>query len=71
MNDLDPLRPKGGFADLVGYELGQWRKDQVELVLTLEAKHLNRQGTMHGGVLTLEAKHLNRQGTMHGGVLTP
>ncbi len=51
MNNPDPLRPKGGFADLVGYEIGGWQRDQAELVLTLEAKHLNRQGVMHGGIL--------------------
>ena len=51
MDELDPLRPQGGFADLVGYQLGEWRRDYVELVLSLEAKHLNRQGMMHGGVL--------------------
>ena len=48
----DPHRPKGGFADLVGYELGDWRRDHAEIRLEVEARHLNRSGVLHGGVLT-------------------
>ncbi len=48
----DPLRPHGGFADLVGYRLTSWREEAVELTLTVEARHLNRSGVLHGGVLT-------------------
>ncbi len=48
----DPLRPHGGFADLVGYHLASWREDAVELTLAVEARHLNRSGVLHGGVLT-------------------
>ena len=48
----DPHRPKGGFADLVGYELGDWRHDHAEIRLQVEARHLNRSGVMHGGALT-------------------
>ncbi len=48
----DPLRPHGGFADLIGYRLTSWRADAVELSLTVEARHLNRSGVLHGGVLT-------------------
>ena len=49
---LDSFRPKGGFADLVGYELGAWREDEAVLTLDVGKKHLNRSGVLHGGVLT-------------------
>lgn len=48
----DPLRAKGGFADLVGYELLRWEEDFAEVGLTVATHHLNRSGMMHGGVLT-------------------
>lgn len=48
----DPLRARGGFADLVGYELLRWEEDLAEVGLTVAAHHLNRSGLMHGGVLT-------------------
>ncbi|MDH3472438.1 MAG: PaaI family thioesterase [Rhodospirillales bacterium] len=48
----DPLRPQGGFADLVGYRLAGWREAEAELTLAVEARHLNRGGVLHGGVLT-------------------
>jgi len=48
----DPLRPHGSFADLVGYRLGAWREDLAEILLEVEARHLNRSGVLHGGVLT-------------------
>ena len=50
--DADPLRLRGGFADLVGYELTDWAEDVAKIALTVEARHLNRSGVMHGGVLT-------------------
>ena len=50
--DADPLRLRGGFADLVGYELAAWEEDVATVMLTVEAHHLNRSGVMHGGVLT-------------------
>lgn len=50
MTDAD--RPKGGFADLVGYQLAAWRRDHAEILLEVEARHLNRSGVLHGGVLT-------------------
>ncbi len=49
MTDSD--RPKDGFADLVGYRLGAWRRDQAEILLEVETRHLNRSGVLHGGVL--------------------
>ena len=52
IHDADPLRAHGGFADLVGYELVNWEDDLAEVGLTVEKRHLNRSGVMHGGVLT-------------------
>lgn len=49
---LDPLRARGGFADLVGYELLRWDEDVAEVAVTVAERHLNRGGFMHGGVLT-------------------
>jgi len=49
---VDPVRVRGGFADLVGYELVSWEEDVATIALTVEARHLNRSGVMHGGVLT-------------------
>ncbi len=51
-SDADPLRARGGFADLVGYELVVWEPDMAKIAVTVEARHLNRSGVMHGGVLT-------------------
>ena len=48
----DPLRRHGGFADLVGYELSEWKEGFAALTLTVADKHMNRSGVMHGGVLT-------------------
>ena len=48
----DPIRKKGGFGDLVGYELTRWETDRAEVALTLDPHHMNRSGFMHGGVLT-------------------
>ncbi|MEM7173345.1 MAG: PaaI family thioesterase [Pseudomonadota bacterium] len=49
---LDPNRAKGGFADLVGYDLVRWDPDGVAVTLTVAEQHQNRSGAMHGGVLT-------------------
>ncbi|NIA69199.1 PaaI family thioesterase [Pelagibius litoralis] len=51
-DDADPLRARGGFADLVGYELVLWEPDLAKVVLTVEPQHLNRSGVLHGGMLT-------------------
>ena len=48
----DPIRSKGGFGDLVGYELTLWEPERAEVTLTLDERHMNRSGVMHGGVLT-------------------
>ena len=49
--DLDPLRARGGFADLIDYRLVRWEADQAEVVLEVGPQHLNRSGALHGGVL--------------------
>lgn len=48
----DPQLGHGGFADLVGYKLENWQDDLAEVSLTVEARHLNRSGVMHGGLLS-------------------
>jgi uncharacterized protein (TIGR00369 family) len=48
----DPLRPQGGFANLVGYRLAAWREDYAEVEAQVGEQHLNRSGVLHGGVLT-------------------
>ena len=48
----DPLRPHGGFADLLGYRLETWREDYAEVMLDVEARHMNRSGVLHGGVVS-------------------
>ena len=50
----DPLENETmrGFNVLLGYRLAEWRTDFARLELTtLEPKHLNRSGVVHGGVL--------------------
>ena len=47
----DSLRAKGGFADLVGYDLTRWQEDLAEVSLTVGPQHINRSGVMHGGML--------------------
>lgn len=49
--DLDPLRARSGFADLVDYRLVRWEADLAEVVLEVGPQHLNRSGALHGGVL--------------------
>jgi uncharacterized protein (TIGR00369 family) len=49
--DLDPLRARSGFADLVDYRLVRWEADLAEVALQVGAQHLNRSGALHGGVL--------------------
>ncbi len=48
--ELDPLRARDGFADLVEYRLTLWSEGYCELELAVAAKHLNRSGLLHGGV---------------------
>lgn len=50
--DLDQLRPSDGFASLLSYRLVAWRKDEADVALMIERRHLNRSGVLHGGVLT-------------------
>lgn len=49
--DLDPLRARSGFADLVDYRLTRWQADEAEVRILVTERHLNRSGVLHGGVL--------------------
>jgi uncharacterized protein (TIGR00369 family) len=40
-----------GFNAQLGFRLVEWRADFARMELTLEARHLNRSGFVHGGVL--------------------
>ncbi|MFZ4806386.1 MAG: PaaI family thioesterase [Hyphomicrobiaceae bacterium] len=39
-----------GFRQLLGYRIVVWRAGHAELVMDLEAKHMNGLGIVHGGV---------------------
>jgi len=39
-----------GFRQLLGYRIVVWREGHAELVMDLEAKHMNGLGIVHGGV---------------------
>ncbi|MDN3517807.1 PaaI family thioesterase [Aquisalimonas lutea] len=41
-----------GFHELVGHRLARWEENLAELVLDVDARHLNRSGVLHGGVLS-------------------
>jgi uncharacterized protein (TIGR00369 family) len=49
----DPIESERmrGFNVVIGYRLAEWREDFARLELTLDEKHLNRSGVVHGGVL--------------------
>jgi len=49
--DLLDGEPKSGFQDLLGYHLAEWDENHAVLELTIEPKHCNRAGLVHGGVL--------------------
>jgi uncharacterized protein (TIGR00369 family) len=54
MNDASlplSLEEFTGFNAALGFRLVEWREDFARVELTLEAKHLNRSGVVHGGVL--------------------
>src|SRR5271170_4099873 len=41
----------GGFSGLLGHCLVEWREDFARLELTIDTRHLNLSGVVHGGVL--------------------
>jgi uncharacterized protein (TIGR00369 family) len=41
-----------GFNALLGFRMAEWRADYVRLEVTIEERHLNRSGIVHGGVLS-------------------
>lgn len=49
--DLLDGEPRSGFQDLLGYHLVEWDENHAVLELTIEPKHCNRAGLVHGGVL--------------------
>lgn len=48
--DLDPLRFRSGFADLLDYRLVRWEQGLAEIAIVIDRRHLNRSGVLHGGV---------------------
>ena len=40
------------FMDMIGGELEVWEEGRIVMSLTLEEKHMNPNGVLHGGVLT-------------------
>lgn len=40
------------FVELIGATMEEWREGYVRMALTLEEKHTNPNGVMHGGVAT-------------------
>lgn len=47
----EPAPTHGPFAELIGYELADWRADRATVTLAIDERHLNRSGILHGGVL--------------------
>lgn len=45
-------RSQSAFVNLVGGRLEEWREGYVRLGLTVEERHTNPHGVMHGGVIT-------------------
>jgi len=44
--------PPSGFQELLGYRLARWEEGLAEMEMTIDRRHLNRAGVLHGGVLT-------------------
>ena len=42
---------ESGFRNLIGFRVAEWKNDYVTLELEIGLRHLNRQGSLHGGVL--------------------
>lgn len=49
--DLDPAMPSipSGFRALLGYRIAVWYENHAEIEMTVEPKHLNGLGIVHGG----------------------
>jgi uncharacterized protein (TIGR00369 family) len=43
----EPIR---GFNKLLGFHIVEWRADYVRVEMPIEEHHLNRSGTVHGGI---------------------
>ncbi len=49
-----PVAPSSGAHELVGYDVDLSAKDgTARVVLDLQAKHLNRNGSLHGGIIAM------------------
>lgn len=47
----DPKEIPGTFRELTDYRLVRWEADEAVVTLEVEHKHLNRSGTLHGGMV--------------------
>lgn len=53
MAERDPDRVETGtFHQVLGYEVTAWREGYACYEMPIQSHHLNRQGTLHGGVLS-------------------
>ena len=41
----------GPFAEVIGYDLPEWSEGRAVVSLTVEKRHINRSGVLHGGVI--------------------
>lgn len=46
-----PPKALMGYHELLGMHVVEWQEGRAVVELTIEAKHLNRSGNVHGGVL--------------------
>ena len=49
---IDDERTKSGFNELIGFRRVEWEAGHAVLELAIGPQHLNRSGTLHGGVLS-------------------
>ncbi len=43
---------RGSFSQLTGYRLVDWQDGRAEVRVTVDERHINRSGVLHGGMLT-------------------
>tara|TARA_R110001583_G_scaffold66893_1_gene191770 strand:+ start:5612 stop:6079 length:468 start_codon:yes stop_codon:yes gene_type:complete len=71
-----PQKALMGYHKLLGMQVAEWQQDRVVVELTIEPKHLNRSGNVHGGVLasmldsalSLAGLHCDVQGNIRRGM---
>lgn len=49
---LDDVRKLPGFHSVLGYRQSSWEEGRMVIELTVDQRHLNLGGVIHGGVLT-------------------